>query len=143
MVGNRYLISGNAERINGYKFEDSSVKFITDKRVRVFDQAQLEDFLRKDCKVMAEDYEELDQSLAAQSNRVQLSSTQQQVAYVPSFNNSHFAELRGVLMANIERVQDDKEYLPQAVAVRDNVQSIIDLTKNEIDFMKTVNRMKR
>ena len=143
MIGNQFLISGNPERITGYKFEDSSVKLITDKRVRVFDEHQLADFLRKDCMEMEEDFEELDQHVADQRNSLQVSNSQNQVSYVPSFSNSHFAELRNVLMSNIERVQEDKEYLPQAVVVRDNVQSIIDLTKNEIDFMKTVNRIKR
>lgn len=143
MVGNQYLITGNPERITGYKFEQSSVKLITDKRVRTFDQTQLEDFLRKDCMEMEEDFEELDQHVADQRSSIQVASPQGQFTYVPSFSNSHFAELRQVLMRNIERVQQDKDYLPQAVAVRDNVQSVIDLTKNEIDFMKTVNRIKR
>lgn len=46
-------------------------------------------------------------------------------------------------MDNIEKVQKDKDYLPQAVAVRDNVQSIIELTKNEIEFAKVLTRMTR
>lgn len=140
MIGRHYLIAGKAERITGYKFQGSAVNLITDKRTRTFDEHQLETFLRKECMEMEEEYSEI--AISTQSREVTNSSASQQV-YIPSFSNSHFAELRQILMGNIEKVQKDKEYLPQAVAVRDNVQSVIDLTKNEIDFMKTVNRIKR
>src|SRR5690606_23068047 len=121
-------------------------KLITDRRVRVFDGTQLEDFLRRECMEIGTELDEMgdefDEMVApSRAHEVSMPMASQQI-YVPSFNNNHFAELRLVLMNNIERVQGDKEYLPQAVAVRDNVQSVIDLTKNEIDFMKTINRIK-
>ena len=140
MIGRQYLIAGKAERISGYQFTLSSVKLVTDKRVREFDEHQLMTFLKKDCMEMEEEYQEM--VVTNQSQQVASAAPVQQI-YVPSFSNSHFAELRQVLMNNIEKVQKDKEYLPQAAAVRDNVQSVIELTKNEIDFMKTVNRIKR
>lgn len=151
MIGRQFLIAGIEERITGYKFDESSVKLISDKRTRVFDEHQLDSFLRKECMEIGSELDEMgdefdDVMTMAKPNGVARQLPAQvpsQQVYIPSFSNSHFAELRQVLMSNIAKVQENKEYLPQAVAVRDNVQSIIDLTKNEIDFMKTVNRIKR
>lgn len=47
-------------------------------------------------------------------------------------------ELKNVLLENIRKVQASKDYIPQAVAIKDNVDSIITLAKTEIEMMKTV-----
>lgn len=147
MIGRKFLIAGIEECVNGYKFEESSVKVITDRRTRVFDEDQLDGFLRKECMEIGTELDEMgdefdDMMLPSKSHELSRQAPTQQI-YQPSFSNSHFAALREVLMSNIQKVQENKDYLAQAVAVRDNVQSVIELTKNEIDFMKTINRIKR
>lgn len=143
MIGKQFLIGTNPERIVSYKFDQSHVKLITDKRTRSFDEDQLFDFIKTQCLDMEEDFEEMTMQVSNHGKNLPASAAPTQQVYVPSFNNSHFKDLRNVLMKNIEKVQEDKNYLPQAVAVRDNVQSVIDLTKNEIEFMKTVNRIRK
>lgn len=145
MIGNQYLIAGNPERIVSYHFAKSSVRLVTDKRTREFDEHQLMNFLKDSCMPMEEDFSDMHEVAVHHPSGNELSrpAAHETVVYQPSFNNNHFKELREILKSNIEKVQESKEYLPQAVAVRDNVQSIIDLTKNEIDYMKTVNRLNR
>lgn len=51
---------------------------------------------------------------------------------------SSAVELKNILMDNIRKVQENKDYIPQAQEVNSNVKSIIDLAKAEIDLMKAM-----
>lgn len=46
---------------------------------------------------------------------------------------SNAMELKGILMENIKKVQENKEYIPQATSVQKSVQTIINLAKIELD----------
>lgn len=48
------------------------------------------------------------------------------------------SKLETILMDNIDRVQRDKDYIPQAREVNANIKSIIDLAKTEVEYMKTL-----
>lgn len=49
-------------------------------------------------------------------------------------------QLKDILMDNIKRVQENKDYIPQADVVRENVDSMIDLAKTEIAYMAVMKR---
>jgi hypothetical protein len=58
-------------------------------------------------------------------------------------NTSNIVEnLRSVLLENIELVKADKEYIPQATAINNNVNSIINLSKLQMDAMKMAEKFK-
>lgn len=144
MIGHEYMVDGFNERVLQYSFNRNSVLVVTDRRKREFDEAQLSDWVKK-CLPVQGDYEEMMDGESSETfsppatNQPAVGT----VVYQPSFTASNFSDLRAILMKNIERVQEDKAYLDQAVAVRDNVQSIIELTKNEIDYVKTLNRLNK
>lgn len=46
--------------------------------------------------------------------------------------------LKDILMDNIQKIKDNKEYIPQAQAINDQAKSVIDLVKSEIDLIKAL-----
>jgi hypothetical protein len=50
-------------------------------------------------------------------------------------NSDVIRQLKDVLLDNIEKVKNDKEYIPQASAVKENVDGIIDLAKIELGYI--------
>lgn len=144
MVGHQYMIDGHTERIMLYSMTDTTITVETDRRKRSFSEDQFMEWV-KSCLPVEDDLIVIKESmgnkntLPAFKNETQVST----MVYKPSFGPNNFSELREILMKNIEQVQGNKEYLAQATAVRDNVQSVIELTKNEIEYAKIVNRMSR
>lgn len=61
--------------------------------------------------------------------------------YKQQISSSVLSEVKDILMANIKSVQADKNYIPQAVEVRESADKIIDLAKVEIDYMRTLNKL--
>lgn len=56
-------------------------------------------------------------------------------------NTSNIVEsLRQTLLENIERVKKDKEYIPQATAINNSVNSVINLSKLQMDAVKMQHR---
>lgn len=53
-----------------------------------------------------------------------------------SSTNNLVANLQQTLLDNIERVKNDKEYIPQATAINKNVNSIISLTRLQLDALR-------
>lgn len=51
-------------------------------------------------------------------------------------NKASNKELREILMDNIRKVQADKEFIPQAAAINEQLKSIIDMRKTEVDVLK-------
>lgn len=47
-------------------------------------------------------------------------------------------ELKELVMDNIKRIQRDKEYIPQAVEINNQVKTLIDLAKTEIELIKAL-----
>jgi len=52
------------------------------------------------------------------------------------------ASLKDVLMDNIAKIKADKSYIPQAEAIKGNVDSVIDLAKTELAYMITLGKLK-
>jgi len=58
-------------------------------------------------------------------------------------NTSNITEnLRNILLDNIDKVQKDKAYIPQATAINNNVNSIINLSKLQMDAIKMQEKYK-
>lgn len=58
-------------------------------------------------------------------------------------NQSVVKELKDVLMDNIRKVKEDKSYIPQAEAIKANVDSVISLAKTEIEYISAIERLNR
>lgn len=58
-------------------------------------------------------------------------------------NTSNIVDsLRGILLDNIKKVQENKEYIPQATAINNNVNSIINLSKLQMDALRMQEKIK-
>lgn len=144
MIKQYFLIDGMEEMVLQYKLMPNTIKVTTDRYTREFSAEQFHEWAQKCIPLNTTNTErnqETEESMALPATNQQ--SNPQIVVYQPSFSSANFSDLREILMANIKKVQTEKEYLPQAVAVRDNVQSIIELTKNEIEYVKTLNKISR
>ncbi|PRY51512.1 hypothetical protein B0I27_10798 [Arcticibacter pallidicorallinus] len=47
-------------------------------------------------------------------------------------------ELKDLVMENIRKIQRDKEYIPQAIEINNQVKTLIDLAKTEIELIKAL-----
>lgn len=47
-------------------------------------------------------------------------------------------ELKELVMDNIRKIQRDKEYIPQAIEINNQVKTLIDLAKTEIELIKAL-----
>lgn len=144
MIKQYYLIDGMEEKVLLYKLMPNTIKVTTDRYTREFSAEQFHEWAQKCIPLNTKDKESNQETVeAVEMETPKPKSETGVVVYQPSFSSANFSDLREILMANIKKVQTEKEYLPQAVAVRDNVQSIIELTKNEIEYVKTLNKLSR
>jgi len=61
--------------------------------------------------------------------------------FQPSIDNSVVKDLKDILLDNINKVKDNKDYIPQATEINNNVKSIIELAKTEIQMVSTLNKL--
>lgn len=61
--------------------------------------------------------------------------------YQQQISGSVLSEVKDILLSNIKSVQADKNYIPQAIEVRETADKIIDLAKVEIDYMRMLNKL--
>ncbi len=59
------------------------------------------------------------------------------------FAGDTMGKLRDILMDNIEKVKEDKNYIPQAQTINDNAKALIDMAKTEVDLYKAVSQLKK
>lgn len=51
-------------------------------------------------------------------------------------SNNVYAQLQSTLLSTIEKIENDKEYIPQAQAVNETMKSIIDLEKVKVQTLQ-------
>lgn len=130
MIGHRYMYGATNHTITRYRInkERGRVTVITDKKEfdRPIDAAM--EFL--------EQFEPIPgRAVAVVQDQPNLPQMQ--------VNSSVISELKDVLMDNIRKVKEDKNYIEQAEAVRQNVESVIGLAKTEIAYMEAYTRMNK
>ncbi|MCO6499105.1 MAG: hypothetical protein J5I47_01865 [Vicingus serpentipes] len=64
-----------------------------------------------------------------------------QRSYQPTINGAVVSNVKQILLDNIKKVQENKDYIPQAAEINNNVKSIIDLAKAEIEMVKTIKNL--
>ncbi len=53
-------------------------------------------------------------------------------------NKNQFEDVKSIIKNNIEKVQSDKSYIPQAMEVNNQIKSLIEIAKMEIDAFKVL-----
>ncbi len=134
MIGKKYNYGNSEHTIKSYRMlEDKErVYVMTDKKQfdRPYDSAM--EFLNQ---------------LEFVAGRVIVPSNQEKEhsTFFPErqINASVVKELKDMLLDNIRKIQENKEYIPQAEAVKSNVDCLIDLAKTEIGYMEAVVRLNK
>ncbi|MDL5050626.1 hypothetical protein QQ054_32000 [Oscillatoria amoena NRMC-F 0135] len=124
MVGHAYDYApkGESVLIRDWKFENDTLFIVTDKGTFTAEFTDVDAFLKK--------FTPADTSkLSLQVVRPQLET---QV-----FSDGLLSGLRDTVLGNIERLKKEKDFLPQATEINNQVKTLIDLAKTELDFIKT------
>ena len=76
---------------------------------------------------------------------IETPALRQEVAPVPmqSISNGTIGKLKDILLDNIEKVKEDPNYIPQAQAVASNVDSIINLSRAEMEAYRLAVQLKK
>ena len=120
MVGKTWLYKTNQVRILSFRHKEESITIVTDKdwvETTVYGLAELlKDFLE-----------------VSQEDSPALENTSLQV--IANTRNG-LSELRSVLMDNIKTLQGNKEFIPQAKAINNNINTMINMVKLEFQITK-------
>lgn len=121
MVGKLYMHNTDNKRVLRFKIDHDYVRIVTD----------VDDINIKpaDFKLRLQDFLPVDETPIKQANSLIIQKT--------VVGSSAF-ELKEILMDNIKKVQGNKDYIPQAVEINNNVKSIIDLAKAEVEMYKSI-----
>lgn len=130
MVGQTYLYNTNSVKILSYKQKEDHVTIVTDKdwiEVPLFKlPALLEEFLE------VEQEDEEPQHLPSPSRNSSLQVTQNA--------RQNLSSLKDVLLDNITKVQKDKEYINQAKAINNNINTLMNMYKLELELTREIRK---
>ena len=124
--GKTFMYNTNQLLVHAYKVNGMKVQIVTDKGWYEPSYDQIEKFLDDLLPV------ETPEESGAVAEKGQLIVNQAQVT------SSGIRDLKTILMDNIKKVQESKEYIPQAQEINNNVKSIIEVAKAEIEVLKII-----
>lgn len=130
MIGGTYLYNTREVRIRDIAAANGQVKFITDGHPIVIEKSQLkqklDDFLPME--------EETEVTLPAEIEDNAMQTLRH--------TDDKMAKLEAIIMNNIEKVQQDREYLPQANQVNKDVNTILKMNQQKIHLFREVRKTK-
>jgi len=126
MVNKTFMYANNIHCVQNYKIDETKKRYFIKTNLDVFDRSldSMEEFLKYWKPV---------------SNISTLQTEENQNDQISIFieqENSFSNKLIDICNDNIEKVQKDKAYIPQAQAVNNNVNSILHIAKLRLDVMK-------
>jgi hypothetical protein len=133
MKGSWFLYGNQQHYIKNYSMNEDAEKFTltTDKKTFTRPYENVMEFLG-----LFEPVPEREPQLAVSNSKG---------LFLPevTVNGAVVKELKDVLMDNIKKVQENKDYIPQAEAIKSNVDSVIQLAKAEIEYLNVLDRLNR
>lgn len=124
MIGNLWLYNGREVRIKGFNINNDQVRVINSGRPIVLPADRLE--------------EKLDEFLPVQDEPY--GGTKTAAMQVFENDSNQISSLEEIIMDNIRKVQTSKDYLPQATAVTNNVNTLLNMSKQKIAMLKELRR---
>jgi len=121
MVGKSFVYNQDEHKIIKYEFAGGSLIITSDKQDIIFSAV--------DYRFHLKEFLPIDDKIAATTLQLNVA------------NQSVMTELKDVLLDNIRKVKENKDYIPQAQEINSQVKSMIDLARTEIDFIKIVNKV--
>lgn len=133
MVGKPYLVNAVQQTVLSYQLAEPRLTVVTDKKWHTVDLQNahrlLELFMEVDPTSETEDPSTGLPAAGALSPALPVPTTMQ-----------IGTQLREILLDNIKKVQDNKDYIPQAQEVASQIKTIIDLAKTEVDYLRIVHK---
>lgn len=131
MVGHTYLYGNGVHKILDFRFNDE--------RERVY--------IKTDKKEFDRDYESvlvfINQLQPSQANGISKYENREEIIPVAQINSSVISECKNVLLDSIKKLQSDPKYVDQASAIIENVNTIIELGKIEVQQLDLLYKLKR
>ena len=128
MCGNGYIYNNQYYLIKSFKILSKVVRILTDK---------------EDIVVFKEDIEILNTGFNLVPAQVSVVESPANNSYLPERKQlttgiigKQSERLAEILMSNIEKVQKDPAFIPQAESINSQIKSVIDLAKTEIEMVK-------
>lgn len=120
MIGNTYVNKkdGVSHHFLSYKIKNEDVTIVTNKEWFVKHISEVTFFLELF-------------TLTKNENKAEVTVFVQK-------NRSHFDDVKAIIKANIQKVQEDKTYIPQASEVNNQIKSLIEISKMEIEAFKII-----
>lgn len=119
MVGNTYMYKTKNITIRGYFLpNDEAVSIKTDVKNYIIPLSNLPGFIGECLEVEVE------------SERVSL---------VPAQKNE-VSNMKNILLDNIKKIQEDKAYINQAKAINNNINTLLNMVKLEIQISREMNK---
>ena len=126
MVNKTFVYANNIHCVQNYKIDETKKRYVIKTNLDVFDRSvdSMDEFLKywKPVSNIA--------TIKTEDNQ------EDQISIFIEQENSFSTKLIEICNDNIEKVQKDKAYIPQAQAVNNNVNSILHIAKLRLDFMK-------
>lgn len=115
MQNKTWMYNSRLHKIINYKINDENVQIVTDKEWFTFPLTKINSVL--------------EQFLPAEEEKP--SETR-----VAIFNGNGKTSLRELVLENIENIRKDASYIPKAKALNEQVKTMIEMAKLEIDYKK-------
>lgn len=127
MIGKLYLYNLKEHRVIRFKCETTFSKLVTDKDDIVIHHDTAGDILDKFLFVEEEGV----------GRQLVIEHHQAMPAHLPTNSiQERSAQLMDIVMSNIEKVKESADFIPQANAINDQLKSIIELGKTEVEMIK-------
>ena len=115
MKGKRFLYHAKMQTVLNYQVNKDEVIIATDFQIKTIDIEKID--------------EELNQFLPVQDS-VEVSMFRK---------NKTIPDLADIVMSNIKKIQEDKEYIPQAKAIHDGIKTLVNMAKLDLQMQKMKN----
>lgn len=123
MRGHAYLIAGKPHRILVHRVEDNdTVQVTTDQQLFFLSEAELPAWVEG----------------CAPLESTQVSVINTEAAQMMAPMSGALGQLTNILLDNITKVQANPEYIPQATAIKDQVQTFIGLARVQVDAARVM-----
>lgn len=119
MIGNTYEFEGETILITDVRIKGNIASLITDKEVVELPMDGLDDYL-PEFKLKKTNH---------------LVKNPEVVEMVMGSGNM-YSQIQQTLLDSIQKIQADKEYIPQAIAINDTIKQVIDLEKVKIQTLQ-------
>jgi hypothetical protein len=131
MVGHSYKYGNAVHRVSGFR--------IIEEKERVYVKTDKREFDRDFESVMSF----LNQLDPIEERAMEKYHGNEEILPVAQINSSVITECKNILMDSIKKIQGDSKYIEQAAAIKENVDTIIELGKTEIQQLDLLYKLKR